>query len=111
MPSPEWSESPPGLLPDALALALALELLLEVDVAWLWPELEEQERALLGQRRAVADALRHATNRYRAGYSSYLEQIDAQRALLAVDLSLVQLRSDRLTAYVALYQALGGGAA
>src|SRR3546814_8857877 len=41
-----------------------------------------QEQALLAQRSAVADALRHATNRYRAGYSSYLEQIDAQRALL-----------------------------
>lgn len=69
-----------------------------------------QERALLGQRAAVADALRHATNRYRAGYSPYLEQIDAQRALLSVDLALIQLRADRLTAYVALYQALGGGA-
>jgi len=69
-----------------------------------------QEQALLAQRSAVADALRHATNRYRAGYSSYLEQIDAQRALLSVDLALIQLRADRLTAYVALYQALGGGA-
>ncbi|KTE26818.1 MULTISPECIES: efflux transporter outer membrane subunit [unclassified Sphingopyxis] len=69
-----------------------------------------QERALLAQRAAVAETLLHATNRYRAGYSPYLEQIDAQRALLAVDLALIQLRTDRLTAYVALYQALGGGA-
>lgn len=68
-----------------------------------------QEQALLAQRTAVADALRHATNRYRAGYSPYLEQIDAQRALLSVDLALIQLHADRLTAYVALYQALGGG--
>ena len=68
-----------------------------------------QERMLSAQRTAVAEVLRHATNRYRAGYSSYLEQIDAQRALLSVDLSLIQLRADRLTAYVALYQALGGG--
>ena len=65
--------------------------------------------ALLEQRVAVADVLRHATNRYRAGYSSYIEQIDAQRALLAVDQGLIQLRADRLNAYVALYQALGGG--
>lgn len=70
-----------------------------------------QEVALLAQRAAVADTLRHATNRYRAGYSPYLEQIDAQRALLAVDLAIIQLRADRLTAYVALYQALGGGTA
>lgn len=68
-----------------------------------------QEQSLLAQRTAVADALRHATNRYRAGYSSYLEQIDAQRALLSVDLALIQLHADRLTASVALYQAMGGG--
>ena len=70
--------------------------------------LGEQERALVAQREAVADALRHATNRYRAGYSPYLEQIDAQRALLSVELAILQVRSDRLTAHVALYQALGG---
>ena len=70
-----------------------------------------QERSLLAQRAAVSEALRHATNRYQAGYSGYIEQIDAQRALLAVDLALVQLRADRLTAYVALYQALGGAPA
>ncbi|MCW0198675.1 efflux transporter outer membrane subunit [Sphingopyxis sp.] len=69
-----------------------------------------QEQALLAQHNAVAEVLRHATNRYRAGYSPYLEQIDAQRALLAVDQALIQLRADRLSAYVALYQALGGGA-
>lgn len=63
---------------------------------------------LVAQREAVADALRHATNRYRAGYSPYLEQIDAQRALLSVELAILQVRSDRLTAHVALYQALGG---
>lgn len=70
-----------------------------------------QEQALLAQRAAVAEVLRHATNRYRAGYSPYLEQIDAQRALLSVDLALIQLRADRLTSYVVLYQALGGGTA
>lgn len=72
--------------------------------------LAAQEEALVAQRKAVAEVLRHATNRYRAGYSPYLEQVDAQRALLAVDLALIQLRSDKLNAYVSLYQALGGGA-
>ena len=70
-----------------------------------------QEQALLAQRAAVAEVLRHATNRYRAGYSPYLEEVDAQRALLAVDQALIQLHNDRLTAHVALYQALGGGGA
>lgn len=67
-----------------------------------------QEQSLVAQRLAVSEALRHATNRYQAGYTGYIEQVDAQRALLAVDLALVQLRADRLTAYVALFQALGG---
>jgi len=69
----------------------------------------EQEAALRRERDALARALVHATNRYRAGYSSYLEQLDAQRGLLSADLSLVQARADQLSAAVSLYQALGGG--
>jgi multidrug efflux system outer membrane protein len=71
--------------------------------------LADQRRVLEAQRIAVASALKHATNRYQAGYSGYLEQLDAQRSLLAIDLSLVQLRADQANAVVALYQALGGG--
>ena len=70
--------------------------------------LGEQETALQAQRAAVADALRHARNRYRAGYTPYIEQVDAQRALLGVELSLVQTRADELTTLVGLYQAVGG---
>ncbi len=70
---------------------------------------DEQVAALERQRTAAANALSLATNRYRAGYSPFLEQLDAQRGLLGVDLALVQARSDRLAASVALYQALGGG--
>lgn len=70
--------------------------------------LDEQERALVAQQAAVADALRHARNRYRAGYTPYIEQVDAQRALLGVELSLVQVKADELTALVGLYQAVGG---
>lgn len=69
----------------------------------------EQEAALRMQRDALARALEQATNRYRAGYSSYLEQLDAQRGLLSAELALVQVRSDNLTAAVSLFQALGGG--
>src|SRR3546814_5049063 len=36
-------------------------------------KLAEQRRSLEAQRAAVAEALRHATNRYQAGYSPYLE--------------------------------------
>ena len=70
--------------------------------------LSEQQRALDAQRVAVADALRHARNRYDAGYTPYIEQVDAQRSLLAVELSLVQLRADQANAMIGLYQAVGG---
>ena len=69
----------------------------------------EQAVALTAQRDALAAALRNASNRYRAGYSSYLDQLDAQRGLLNAELTLVQAEADRLTAYVSLYQAMGGG--
>jgi multidrug efflux system outer membrane protein len=69
----------------------------------------QQAVALAGQRDALAAALRNASNRYRAGYSSYLDQLDTQRGLLTAELALVQARADRLNAYVTLYQAFGGG--
>jgi NodT family efflux transporter outer membrane factor (OMF) lipoprotein len=71
--------------------------------------LEEQEKELVGQRDALAHALQLATRRYRAGYSPYLDQLDAERSLLSAELSLVQSRADRLSAAVDLYRALGGG--
>lgn len=71
--------------------------------------LEKQEVELRAQRDALQDSLRLATSRYRAGYASYIEQLDAQRGLLGADLTLIQARSDRLSAMAGLYQALGGG--
>jgi outer membrane protein, multidrug efflux system len=61
------------------------------------------------QRDALAEGLRLATNRYREGYSPYLEQLDAQRGLLGAQLSLIQLRADAFNARIQLFQALGGG--
>jgi NodT family efflux transporter outer membrane factor (OMF) lipoprotein len=57
----------------------------------------------------LVETLRLATNRYREGYSSYLEQLDAQRGLLSAQLSAASLQSDALSARVQLYQAMGGG--
>jgi NodT family efflux transporter outer membrane factor (OMF) lipoprotein len=71
-------------------------------------KLDEQQVLLLKQRAAVSDVLRHTRNRYRAGYISYIEQLDAQRALLSVELALVQLRADRFTTLISLYQAVAG---
>jgi outer membrane protein, multidrug efflux system len=71
--------------------------------------LDEQEQSVAAQRDVLAKALRLATSRYRAGYSPYLDQLDAERGLLASQLALVQARADRLTVMVTLYQGLGGG--
>jgi multidrug efflux system outer membrane protein len=69
-----------------------------------------QQRAhLLAQHAALLEALRHASHRYSAGYSSYLEQLDAQRGVLSADLALAQVAADELNALVALSQAMGGG--
>jgi NodT family efflux transporter outer membrane factor (OMF) lipoprotein len=69
----------------------------------------EQEIVLRQERDALARALVQATRRYQAGYSSYLEQLDAQRGLLSSQLAIVQARADRLNAAVGLFRALGGG--
>jgi outer membrane protein, multidrug efflux system len=71
--------------------------------------LSDQHAAIVAQRDALAGGMRLATNRFRAGYSPYLEQLDAQRALLAAELSLIQIDADILTSRVTLYQAMGGG--
>ena len=61
------------------------------------------------QRDALAESFRLASNRYKEGYSPYLDQLDAQRGLLSAELALVQARASALLARVTLYQAMGGG--
>jgi len=69
-----------------------------------------QQFDLLTQERDVlARTFQLATRRYREGYASYLDQLDAQRNLLSSELALVQSRLDRFNAAVNLCQALGGG--
>jgi outer membrane protein, multidrug efflux system len=69
----------------------------------------ERMQLLSAQTDALAAAYRLAVHRYRAGYSSYLEQLDAQRGLLNAQLSLVRVRANHLLAFVGLYRAVGGG--
>lgn len=59
--------------------------------------------------RAADEALRIARNRYRNGYATYLEELDAQRTSYTAQLALLQTRASLLTAHVDLYRALGGG--
>jgi multidrug efflux system outer membrane protein len=58
---------------------------------------------------AVKDSLRLSELRYRAGYSSYLEVLAAQRDLAQAQSGLVDTQRNQLVAVVGLYKALGGG--
>ncbi len=66
---------------------------------------------VIQQRRVVAarEALRLADLRFRAGTTSFLEVLDAQRQQLAAETDLAQSRLERQQAYIRLYLALGGG--
>ena len=73
-------------------------------------------RILAEQGNEVEDALRSARRSaelarklYDAGRSSYLDLLDAQRNLAAVERSAVQLRGNQALTTVALIRALGGG--
>jgi len=73
-------------------------------------------RTLAGQAQALDDAVTSArrsadlaNKQYQAGRTSYLDVIDAQRNLAAIERSAVQLRGTRATTTVALIRSLGGG--
>ncbi len=52
----------------------------------------EQLSELREQESVAAETLRIAQNRYRNGYSSYLDVLDAQRTLFSTQLSVVQVK-------------------
>jgi multidrug efflux system outer membrane protein len=59
--------------------------------------------------RALAEAVEHATDRYRQGLANYFEVLEAQQQLYPAQTTLAQIRRNRLVTYVQLYRALGGG--
>lgn len=65
--------------------------------------------ALQAQSDAAARSLHLAQKRYDAGYSRYLEVLDAQRTANEASLALVRARQGQLAEVVNLYAALGGG--
>ena len=71
--------------------------------------LHDQLVSLQAQKAALEKSLRIAAARYKIGYSPFLDQLDAQRSLLAVELAIDQAQADEYNAYVTLFQALGGG--
>ncbi|WP_285162832.1 efflux transporter outer membrane subunit [Shewanella goraebulensis] len=70
------------------------------------------ELAIEAQQDLVAaskEYTRLAMLRYRNGVSSSLDLMDAQRSLFNAELTLSQVRRDRLLSMITLYRSLGGG--
>ena len=72
---------------------------------YLAGQLQAQQAA----EKAQAERLRLADARYKAGISSYLEVLDAQRESYSAQQGTVQTRRAWLSAAAQLYKALGGG--
>jgi multidrug efflux system outer membrane protein len=69
----------------------------------------EQEREQASQVSALRRAREIALARYRIGYASYFDVIQADRDLFTAELALAQAYANNLSALVHLYSALGGG--
>lgn len=69
----------------------------------------ERENALNQSAEAAKNALQISENRYRDGYSSYLEVLDAQRVYNDAERNAALAREARLIATVDLFKSLGGG--
>lgn len=69
----------------------------------------EREAALQASEASAKKALEIADNRYKSGYSAYLDVLDSQRVYNDTALAFIQSRQARLVATVDLFKALGGG--
>ena len=68
----------------------------------------EREQSLLQSEASAKKALSVAENRYKSGYSAYLEVLDAQRVHNEASLAVIQARQANLLATVELFKVLGG---
>ncbi len=68
----------------------------------------EREQALLQSETSAKKALTVAENRYKSGYSAYLEVLDAQRVYNDASLTVVQAKQATFLATVELFKVLGG---
>jgi multidrug efflux system outer membrane protein len=74
-------------------------------------QIQGSQKQLVAQQRQVAalrQSLSLAQKRFDAGYSSYLEILDAQRNLFNAELTQVNMTLNRARAFVSLYKSLGG---
>ncbi|WP_174278437.1 efflux transporter outer membrane subunit [Sphingomonas bacterium] len=70
---------------------------------------EEQIRIARERRATLKESIAHAVDRYREGYSTYLDQLDTQRNFYASQIAAVTVRRDQLSNLASLFVALGGG--
>jgi outer membrane protein, multidrug efflux system len=68
----------------------------------------EREQALTQSETSAKKALTVAENRYKSGYSAYLEVLDAQRVHNDASLAVVQAKQATFLATVELFKVLGG---
>ena len=71
--------------------------------------LREQAEGAIRRRATLQQSLVLARDRYRGGYASYIEELDAQRNLFQADLDVIAVRERQLTTLIQLWAALGGG--
>lgn len=77
----------------------------QASIEWL----RSQQVAMEEEYKAALKALQYAKGRYENGYSSYLEVVDAERSLLALEGDIITLKSAYIESLINLYQALGSG--
>jgi multidrug efflux system outer membrane protein len=69
----------------------------------------ERLLTLGAQLAALNEYVELASLRYEEGYSSYIENLDAQRSLFNIELSYAEEKAAQLQALVNLYKVMGGG--
>jgi multidrug efflux system outer membrane protein len=69
----------------------------------------EREALLDSSRESAKKAVEISENRYKSGYSAYIDVLDSQRVYNDAAIAYIQSRQARLIASVDLFKALGGG--
>jgi multidrug efflux system outer membrane protein len=82
----------------------------DVDDALVSVQKTREQLVVEGRRvAALTDYARLARQRYDAGYTSYIDVLDAQRNLFDAELQYVSIQGDVYSSLVNTYRAMGGG--
>jgi NodT family efflux transporter outer membrane factor (OMF) lipoprotein len=79
------------------------------DALWNYQAERDREQQLLAAQTAAQRALDIATGRYQQGIIDFLNVLDAQRQLYAIEDQYAQARQATITQFAAVYKSLGGG--